>query len=257
MQVPQIAMNGATQKQMLMLLLEHKDGITIDKFVDHFGISRTAVTQHLTALERDGYVNVGWKQKTGGRPRNVYVLTDQGVNLFPKQYSWFSNLLLQMLQAEFGPERLGTYLHQLGVSMAQDALTRVAGQRPADKVPEVVQIMNETGFDARVIPSQGDETIPRIECKNCVYHDLARDHPQVCQFDLGLLSTLMDLEIEHQDCMVRGGTACRFRFLPAETQPAKDRVSGKTRRAARTKSDAGVASRSSRNRKAARARTRS
>lgn len=228
-------MNGATQKQMLMLLLEHKDGITVDKFVDHFGISRTAVNQHLTALERDSYVKVGWQQKTGGRPRNVYVLTDEGVNLFPKQYSWFSNLLLQMLESEFGPERMGTYLHRLGVSMAQDALSRVEGQRPADKVPEVVRIMNETGFDARVIPSQGDETIPRIECKNCVYHDLARDHPQVCQFDLGILSTLMDLEVEHQDCMVRGGTACRFRFVPAEAQTAKRPSSGKTKRAPRPK----------------------
>jgi predicted ArsR family transcriptional regulator len=232
---PQISMNGATQKQMLMLLLEHKDGITVDKFVDHFGISRTAVNQHLTALERDSYVKVGWQQKTGGRPRNVYVLTDEGVNLFPKNYSWFSNLLLQVLESEFGPERMGIYLHRLGVSMAQDSLSRVEGQRPADRVPEVVRIMNETGFDARVIPSQGDETIPRIECKNCVYHDLARDHPQVCQFDLGILSTLMDLEIEHQDCMVRGGTACRFRFVPKEAQTAKRPPSGKTKRAPRPK----------------------
>lgn len=235
MHAPQIAMNGATQKQMLTLLLEHKDGITVDKFVDHFGISRTAVNQHLTALDRDGYVKVGWQQKTGGRPRNVYVLTDVGVNLFPKQYSWFSNLLLQMLQSELGPERLGTYLYRLGVNMAQDSLSRVDGQRPANKVPEIVRIMNETGFDARVIPSQGDETIPRIECKNCVYHDLARDHPEVCQFDLGLLSTLMDLEIEHQDCMVRGGTACRFRFLPAETQPVKHQASRKAKQASRPK----------------------
>lgn len=207
-------MNGATQKQMLAQLMQNKEGITVDKFVDHFGISRTAVKQHLTALERDGYVKVGWQQKSGGRPRNVYVLTDEGVNLFPKKYSWFSNLLLQMLQTKFGPERMGEYLSQLGVTMAQNFLVRVEGQRPADRVPEIVRIMNETGFDARVIPSQGDETIPRIECKNCVYHDLARDHPQVCQFDLGFLSTLMDLEIEHQDCMVRGGTACRFRFAP-------------------------------------------
>ena len=89
MQVPQLLMNGATQKQIVMLLLENKDGITIDKFVDHFGISRTAVNQHLTSLERDGFVKVGRLQKSGGRPRKIYVLTDSGVNLFPKNYSWF------------------------------------------------------------------------------------------------------------------------------------------------------------------------
>src|ERR1700730_1353076 len=55
-----------------------------------------------------------------------------------------------------------------------------------------VKIMNEAGFDARVVASQADEVIPRIECKNCVYHDLARDYTQVCQFDLGFLSGLME-----------------------------------------------------------------
>lgn len=199
-----------------MLLLEHKDGITIDKFVDHFGISRTAVNQHLTALERDGFVKVGRLQKSGGRPRKIYVLTDNGVNLFPKNYSWFSGLLLKTLLLEIGADRLAAYLRNLGIQMAQDARQRVDGMRPADRIPQIVQIMNETGFDARVIPSQGDETIRRIECKNCVYHDLARDYPQVCEFDLGFLSTLMDTKIEHQECMVRGGQACRFRFLPPE-----------------------------------------
>ncbi len=216
MQVPQLLMNGATQKQILMLLLENKDGITINKFVDHFGISRTAVNQHLTSLERDGFVKVGRLQKSRGRPRKIYVLTDSGVNLFPKNYSWFSSLLLKTLLLEIGADRLAAYLRNLGIQMAQDALQRVDGMRRADRVPEIVQIMNETGFDARVIASQGDETIRRIECKNCVYHDLARDYPQVCQFDLGFLSTLMDLEIEHQECMVRGGQACRFRFVPPE-----------------------------------------
>lgn len=213
MQVPQLPMNGATQKQMLMLLLDNKDGITIDKFVDHFGISRTAVNQHLTSLERDGFVKVGALQKSGGRPRKIFVLTDSGVNLFPKNYSWFSDLLLKTLLQEIGPDRLADYLRNLGIQMAQDQLQRVDGLRPADRVPEIVQIMNETGFDARAIPSQGDETIGRIECKNCVYHDLARDHRQVCEFDLGFLSTLMGLKIDHQECMVRGGQACRFRFI--------------------------------------------
>jgi predicted ArsR family transcriptional regulator len=221
MQVPQLSLNGATQKRILMLLLDNKDGLTVDKLVDQFGIGRTAVSQHLVSLERGGYIRVGKLQKTGGRPRKVYVLTDTGVNLFPKQYSWFSALLLQTLLDEFGPDRLTAYMRNLGQRLARKALPRLAGKRAPDRVAEVVQIMNETGFDARVTASQGDDVIPRIECKNCVYHDLARDYPQVCQFDLGFLSTLMGLQIEHQDCMVRGGRACRFRFVPPEA-PGSD-----------------------------------
>lgn len=206
--------NGSTQQQILHLLLDRREGMTVDAMADYFQIGRTAVTQHLTALQQAGNVTVGSSQKTSGRPRKIYVITEEGINLFPKKYSWFSNLLLSTLQNELGPERLADYMRNLGKQLAQGQQGRVDGRRSPDRVNQIVQIMNETGFEAKVVPSQGDETTPRIECKNCVYHDLARDYPQVCQFDLGFLSTLMGQEIEHQECMVRGGRACRFRFEP-------------------------------------------
>ncbi len=233
MQSYKLPINGTTQRKILSSILDRKDGMTVDELVDQFGIGRSAVNQHLTALERDGYVEVGRLQKSRGRPRKVYVLTEDGVNLFPKKYSWFSALLLQVLQNQIGTEQLGDYMRNLGAQLALDQRSRVDGKRPADKIPEIVKIMNETGFEAKAIPSQGDETIPRIECKNCVYHDLARDYTQVCQFDLGFLSGLMGHEIEHQECMVRGGRACRFRFAP---QPAPTPGARKSRRPARTKS---------------------
>lgn len=210
--------NTSTQQQILRLLLDRREGMTVDALADHFLIGRTAVTQHLASLQKMGYVVTGDVQKTAGRPRKIYVITEDGINHFPKKYSWFSGLLLSTLQNEIGAERLTTYMQNLGQQLGEDQKGRVNGRRPPDRVDQIVQIMNETGFEARVIPSQGDEVTPRIECKNCVYHDLARDFPQVCQFDISFLSTLMGQEIEHQECMVRGGTACRFRFAPPKPE---------------------------------------
>ena len=201
---------GDTQRQILALLLNRKEGMTVDQMADHFGIGRTAVNQHLAVLQQQGYVVNGQVLKGRGRPRKSYVLTNDGINLFPKKYNWFSAMLLNVLKGQMGPDRLADFMRNLGAQMAQDQIGRVAGKR----APEKVEIMNEAGFDARVIASQADEVTPRIECKNCVYHDLARDFTQVCQFDLGFLSSLMGQKIEHQACMVRGGTACRFRFPP-------------------------------------------
>jgi DeoR family transcriptional regulator, suf operon transcriptional repressor len=211
---------GDTQRQILALLLNRKEGMTIDQMADHFGIGRTAVNQHLATLKQRGYVTNGQMLMGRGRPRKCYVLTNDGVNLFPKKYSWFSAMLLNVLQSQMGADRLADFMRNLGAQMAHDQLGRLTGKRPPEKVAEIVKIMNEAGFDARVIASQADEVIPRIECKNCVYHDLARDYTQVCQFDLGFLSGLMGQPIEHQACMVRGGTACRFRFPPTRRRSA-------------------------------------
>ena len=75
-------------------------GATLDELVASVGLSRTAINQHLMALEREGFVQKTVPRKSGGRPQNVYVLTEAGTNSFPKQYSWFSKLLIQTLRQQ-------------------------------------------------------------------------------------------------------------------------------------------------------------
>ncbi len=205
---------GGSQQQVLTLLLENKAGMTIDELVDSIGLSRSGINQHLMVLEREGYVRRATVRKTGGRPVHVYVLTQEGANLFPKKYSWFSGLLMRTLREQMGEERLSRYMYDLGVQTSAACIPRLVGKNRTERVTEIVNIMNETGFVATVIPAHGKDRIPRIQCKNCVYHDLSKDYPEVCRFDIGFLSGLMGAEVEHQECMQRGADACRFRFRP-------------------------------------------
>lgn len=205
---------GDTQQRLLSQLLDCKGGLTIDELAQRLEISRSAVKQHLIGLERNGYVARSTSRKTGGRPGQLYVLTDNGVETFPKKYSWFSRVLFTSLCQRIGKEQLGPYMYELGVDMSAAAIPRLVGKTRLERIVEIVKIMNETGFVAKVVsPNKGD-SLPRVECKNCVYHDLAKDHAEVCQFDLGFLSGLMGASVEHQECMQRGGEACRFRFVP-------------------------------------------
>ena len=203
-----------SQQEVLGQLLERKSGATLDELVTAVGLSRTAVNQHLIALERDGYVRKAAPRKTGGRPQHVYTLTEEGTNLFPKQYSWFSKLLMQTLRDQLGEEQAGRYMYDLGVQMSADLIPRLVGKNRVERIAEIVKIMNETGFLARTVSPTHHEKLPRVECRNCVYHDLSKNYPEVCRFDIGFLSGLMGAEVEHQACMQRGSETCRFRFIP-------------------------------------------
>jgi DeoR family transcriptional regulator, suf operon transcriptional repressor len=209
-----MGMTGTSQQEVLNQLMEHKSGATLDELVAAVGLSRTAVNQHLMALENGGYVQKAASRKTAGRPQNVYVLTEAGTNLFPKQYSWFSKLLIQTLRKQVGEEQVSQYMYDLGVSLSAGLIPRLIGKNRAERIAEIVQIMNETGFIARTISAEGTDKLPRVECKNCVYHDLSKDYPEVCRFDIGFLSGLMGAEVEHQSCVQRGADSCRFRFVP-------------------------------------------
>jgi DeoR family suf operon transcriptional repressor len=181
--------------------------------VSSVGLSRTAVNQHLMVLEREGYVRRATPRKTGGRPQHIYVLTEEGTHLFPKQYSWFSKLLIETLRDQVGEEQVGQFMYNLGIKKSAMLIPRLVGKNRAERIAEIVKIMNETGFLATTISAADPDKLPRVECRNCVYHDLSKDYPEVCRFDIGFLSGLMGAEVEHQACMQRGSEVCRFRFV--------------------------------------------
>src|SRR6478672_11218919 len=106
-----MVLGGDSRRQVLAHLLERKSGSTVDDMIASVGLSRTAVNQHLMVLEREGFVlRKNESRKTGGRPGRLYVLTEEGTNLFPKKYAWFSRLLIQTLREQMGEDQLSRYM---------------------------------------------------------------------------------------------------------------------------------------------------
>lgn len=204
---------GERQQAILRLLQREKDGLTIEDLVARLAITRTAVRQHLAALERDGYVRKEGLRVTGGRPGLVYSLSPAGNELFPKQYSWFSALVLERLRGSMGADGLAAFMRELAAEVAAGLAPRLEGKGPGERVEEVARIMNELGYDARVVEQDG---LPCIVASNCVYHHLAGEFREVCEFDLGLLESLTGARAGHPECMLRGGKVCRFPLEPRD-----------------------------------------
>jgi predicted ArsR family transcriptional regulator len=204
---------GESQRRLLTLLLEQKQGQSADELSRALGISRSAVHQHLAALEAGGFVEKTSLAPKGGRPGFSWRLTGRGVHLFPKQYALFSTLLIAGIRQQLGSEGLRRTMRSLGRALGEQNRPRVREDAPASKVETVAAIMGELGYRARTEPEPGRE-LPLIDARNCIYHDLAREHGEVCELDLALLEMLLDCDVEHVECMVRGGVACRFRMHP-------------------------------------------
>ena len=209
---------GSTQQSLLRALLRNKSGLTIEVLSQTLGISRNAVRQHLSALERDGLIARGKTRSSGGRPEQLYVLTNEGQERFPRRYSWFSEMLLQLIKGENGAAGLQEKLTELGRSTACAMRSRLAGESgSAERIDAIAAIMQELGYDA-VARVEGGQ--PLIEAHNCVFHELATKCPEVCSFDIALLSATSERQVEHRSCMVRGSDACRFHFGPKIAAPS-------------------------------------
>lgn len=203
---------GERQQSLLSLLLKTKQGLTIDDLAEKLEITRNAVRQHVSTLEASGHLERGELLSTGGRPGQVYRLTQKGYNLFPKQYSWFSEVLLEAVYKDKGSDGLKGLLSQLGATVSSSLESRVKDKSPAERVREAVSVMNELAYQADVVAPAKKKELPAIEATNCVYHSLAVKHPEVCAFDLALLAKLTAAKVTHETCIAKGGSVCRFTF---------------------------------------------
>jgi predicted ArsR family transcriptional regulator len=205
-----LGMLGIRQNQLLRLLLKNKAGMTADELSDQLAITRNAVRQHLAALENDGLLKKGITRASGGRPEQLYILTDKGNECFPRHYAWFAQLLVESLEQEAGADGLGDRLSTMGAQVGK----RLRAQHPelvsrGDKVQKLAEIMEQLGYAAR---STGNAAADVIEADNCVFHTLAQANPNICQFDLALLAAFTDSAVDHQECMAKNGKVCRFKF---------------------------------------------
>src|SRR4051812_44701323 len=107
------------QKKLLTYLLEHKDGATLDELAAHLEISKTATKEHLLKVERLGYLKFEDTKGHVGRPRRRYLLSHGGIDAFPKQYSWLSNVLLDYLAESNGPEAVARMMDGLAAKIAK------------------------------------------------------------------------------------------------------------------------------------------
>ena len=201
---------GTRQKELLRLLLKQKQGMSADALSAQLAITRNAVRQHLAALENDGLVKKGGTRASGGRPEQLYVLSDKGHECFPRQYVWLAQLLIESVQQQAGPDGLDTRLGAMGTQVGE----QLRAQHPElltseARMGKLADIMDQLGYDARAASgAQGDV----IEADNCVFHTLAQKNPHICQFDLALMSAFTDSTVDHQECMAKGGNVCRFKF---------------------------------------------
>jgi len=81
----------------------------------------------------------------------------------------------------------------------------------SERIKALAAIMRQLGYESGVV-DWPKEKLPVIEATNCVFHSLAQRFPEVCHFDLALMSKVVGRDIIHDECMARGGHVCRFKF---------------------------------------------
>lgn len=203
---------GGTQQKLLRKLLLSPQGATVEDLCGATSITHNAVRQHLTALMAQGLVARGESIPSGGRPRACFVLLPAGRELFPRNYALIADGVLEYLYAHEGAQAVQAMLAEMGAKLGRDAAERIAAARdPAEVTRLLAEQLDTLGYEAQVADVDGH---PEVEAWNCVFHSLARTHPDVCSFDLAFMSAATGHPVQRTQCMLHGAPACRFHVGP-------------------------------------------
>ena len=199
---------GSTQRRLLQCLLVNPGGMSVENLVTALAITPNAVRQHIAALERDGFVRKGGERPTRRRPQALYQLSDAGREVFPRHYSVMADQMIEETRKALGSEGLVRLMTGMGAGAGR-RLVAPGGAVPdrAQATASLAQAMTEAGYEATANPEEGE-----VVAYNCVFHRLAARFPEVCEYDLAFIRAVTGRDVDHTECMVRGGEACRFKL---------------------------------------------
>lgn len=205
---------GSTQQKLLRKLLLSPQGATVEELCKALGVTHNAVRQHLAALMGRGYVVRGESIPSGGRPRACFVLMQAGRELFPRNYGLIAGGMIEYLYTHEGIHAVQAMLAEMGTRLGKGAAERIAAATSRDEATRLLAEQLDTlGYEAQVVAADGHA---EVEAWNCVFHALAKAHPDVCRFDLAFMSAATGRPVQRTQCMLHGAPACRFRIGAAE-----------------------------------------
>jgi len=180
------------------------EGATAAQIAKFLGIRVSAVRKHLEKLEKRGLVRHIFVRRGVGRPRKLYIATEDGIELLPKIYSEF---LLEFLGKLFA-SGLGARVEEIVDEIARGIVEKSRSQDLASSIEN----LNRLGFMCTVRASDGEvEVISR----NCPLLKVAKSYYElICvKFHTEILKSLSGGgDVHISECIAKGNLFCRHRI---------------------------------------------
>lgn len=193
------------------VILEHlqKSGSASIKDLEIvLNVTTTAVRQHLNTLQAEGYIERRRVPGGVGRPHYAYRLSDKSQELFGCHCDDLALTLLEEVFLLEGSERAAMLLGRVGDRLAQKYSDSVRSLVLHDRVEELAGAFYDRGVIADV--STDDNNTIVLHTYNCPYHELAQDHPEICEMDQKMIRQVLGSDVNLSECMMDGHGSCSF-----------------------------------------------
>ncbi len=206
-------MNMKSMRDKILQTLLQKPRSTIITLAEAVGINPISVRHHLTNLQMEGLVE-GQEERHGvGRPRLVYILTDEGMEHFPTRYMQLTTRLLSQMKDTMPGPVVAKLFSQIAEDMAGQYSKDMQGLSMEERLDFVKAMLGREGFTVEWEKKDGQYQIHEISCP---YYQIGIAHPEVCTVDQTLISKMLALPANKVQCILSGAAQCTYVIQPVE-----------------------------------------
>ena len=199
----------------ILQLLQKNSRDSVNGLAKATGLAPATVRRHLDILQRDRLVDFTEVRQRTGRPGYAFYLTNAGQEALPKGYDVLLGLMIQELdtltaedtRGQDGSQILELMFRRLSDKVWERRKDELDGKDLQGRLTTMMQLLEEENFspEAEVI----DGSL-QIRLMNCPYRSVALENKAVCSFDANLISTVLNIGVEQQDCIHDGDPGCSY-----------------------------------------------
>jgi len=207
-------MSGTRSLVLRTLLTQPR--LTVIELAAKVGISPISMRHHIASLEAERLIECEDERHGVGRPRQVFFLTEMGVEQFPTRYVSLTVRLLEHLKETMPEAMINLLFTQMAQDLAKDLSegTETKNLSMKERLDLVKDLLNREGFNIEW-EALGDGY--QIHEASCPYYYIGQNHPEVCAVDQILISTVLSVPAEKVKCILNGDSNCTYQITDTST----------------------------------------
>jgi predicted ArsR family transcriptional regulator len=191
---------------VLQYINEHRH-TTVNELAEALGLAAISVRYHLNLLEREGLIGSQKVRGAVGRPSNAYAITSAGREKLPQSYDRLAARMLSEIKEFATPTQIEAIFRGMAEMIVGERKHQLEGAPLQTKIDALVALLGAEGFLARWEQVNGDYLLKGY---NCPYQHVRQSHPEICQLDKQIISTMLKTPVELDTCIADGDECCTY-----------------------------------------------
>lgn len=203
-------------KRRIVERLKRADTTTAPELAAEFGLTDTAIRQHLEALESAGLVERSTGEHSGrGRPPTHWRLTAAAGTLFADRHADLTVELLTSIRTALGDDALEKVVRTRAErQLANYRVVLDDAPTVAEKVRRLATLRSAEGYLAEAV--EADDHLELVE-HHCPIQNAADSCGGLCSAELDLFRVALGptVEVRRDQHLLDGGQRCAYHIRPA------------------------------------------